>query len=249
MRLLGDAGGGRAHRPAGTGRARGGRAVLEGARRRRGAARSPRRRRAHVPLARAKRRRDRRRYEAERWAAPEQLPGAATAFAIAPDADEVVLWLPGPRALVVGDVLLGAADGGLRLCPPRGFRRASRGRAPSRHCSRCSSSRSSGSSPRTRSRCSRTHAKRSRKHSRRAPRHHVAHRSRGARALRIADAAVSARRATSSSSFGSGVSRTSSAIASGHAQPSFASSRATPGCSCTRASSLVSGWARAPRGR
>src|SRR5262249_4816440 len=30
---------------------------------------------------------------------------------------EVVYWLPEHRALVAGDVLLGAKDGGLRMCP------------------------------------------------------------------------------------------------------------------------------------
>jgi glyoxylase-like metal-dependent hydrolase (beta-lactamase superfamily II) len=32
-------------------------------------------------------------------------------------ATEVVFWIPAQRALVPGDVLLGADDGGLRLCP------------------------------------------------------------------------------------------------------------------------------------
>ena len=31
--------------------------------------------------------------------------------------DEAVLWLPQPRALVFGDVVLGADGGGVRLCP------------------------------------------------------------------------------------------------------------------------------------
>jgi hypothetical protein len=34
-----------------------------------------------------------------------------------PGADETMLWLPGPRALVPGDRLLGASGGGLRVCP------------------------------------------------------------------------------------------------------------------------------------
>jgi glyoxylase-like metal-dependent hydrolase (beta-lactamase superfamily II) len=42
--------------------------------------------------------------------------------------DEVVLWLPRPRALVAGDVLLGGKRKPLRVCPqgwlPRGVRRA-----------------------------------------------------------------------------------------------------------------------------
>jgi hypothetical protein len=32
-------------------------------------------------------------------------------------AGETVFWLPGPRALVPGDRILGAARGGLRMCP------------------------------------------------------------------------------------------------------------------------------------
>jgi glyoxylase-like metal-dependent hydrolase (beta-lactamase superfamily II) len=44
------------------------------------------------------------------------LPGEAEAFEVE-RADEVALWLPGPEALVVGDILLGR-EGGLRLCPP-----------------------------------------------------------------------------------------------------------------------------------
>jgi glyoxylase-like metal-dependent hydrolase (beta-lactamase superfamily II) len=30
---------------------------------------------------------------------------------------EVLYWLPGPRALVAGDVLLGTPEGGIRVCP------------------------------------------------------------------------------------------------------------------------------------
>ena len=33
-------------------------------------------------------------------------------------AGETMVWLPGPRALVPGDRLLGDHSGGLRLCPP-----------------------------------------------------------------------------------------------------------------------------------
>src|SRR4029078_3057189 len=33
-------------------------------------------------------------------------------------AGETMVWLPGPRALVPGDRLLGDAAGGLRPCPP-----------------------------------------------------------------------------------------------------------------------------------
>ena len=50
-------------------------------------------------------------------------------------ADEVLYWLPEQRALVTGDVILGARDGGVRVCPdswlpektsPQQFRKALR---------------------------------------------------------------------------------------------------------------------------
>jgi glyoxylase-like metal-dependent hydrolase (beta-lactamase superfamily II) len=47
--------------------------------------------------------------------ADSTLPGGIEAFD-AVRGNEVVLWLPGPRALVAGDVLLGR-EGTLRLCP------------------------------------------------------------------------------------------------------------------------------------
>jgi hypothetical protein len=34
-----------------------------------------------------------------------------------PDADETMVWLEGPRALIAGDRLIGAAGGGVRMCP------------------------------------------------------------------------------------------------------------------------------------
>lgn len=54
----------------------------------------------------------------------EELPGGVRCFETARDG-EVVYWLPSERALVVGDVLLGAGarpratDDPLRLCPAR----------------------------------------------------------------------------------------------------------------------------------
>jgi len=54
----------------------------------------------------------------------DELPGGIRAFQT-PRAAEVVYWLPGQRALAVGDVLLGAGakarptDDPLRLCPER----------------------------------------------------------------------------------------------------------------------------------
>jgi glyoxylase-like metal-dependent hydrolase (beta-lactamase superfamily II) len=46
----------------------------------------------------------------------DRLPGGIEWFE-AKRADEVVLWLPNPRALAAGDILLGR-EHGLRLCPP-----------------------------------------------------------------------------------------------------------------------------------
>jgi hypothetical protein len=44
------------------------------------------------------------------------LPGGVAAYATA-RSSEVVYWIPEHRAVVPGDVLLGDAEGGLRLCP------------------------------------------------------------------------------------------------------------------------------------
>jgi glyoxylase-like metal-dependent hydrolase (beta-lactamase superfamily II) len=46
----------------------------------------------------------------------DPLPGGVEAFATA-RASEVVYWVPEHRALVPGDVLLGAEGGGVRMCP------------------------------------------------------------------------------------------------------------------------------------
>jgi glyoxylase-like metal-dependent hydrolase (beta-lactamase superfamily II) len=60
----------------------------------------------------------------------DELPGGVRCFATARDG-EVVYWLPSERALVVGDVLLGAGakprptDEPLRLCPERWLGKAS----------------------------------------------------------------------------------------------------------------------------
>jgi hypothetical protein len=45
------------------------------------------------------------------------IPAGAETIRI-PRAGETMVWLPGPRALVPGDRLLGDGNGGLRLCPP-----------------------------------------------------------------------------------------------------------------------------------
>jgi glyoxylase-like metal-dependent hydrolase (beta-lactamase superfamily II) len=46
----------------------------------------------------------------------DALPGGIVAFPTV-RGSEAVYWIPAHRALVPGDVLLGAAGGGLRLCP------------------------------------------------------------------------------------------------------------------------------------
>ena len=46
----------------------------------------------------------------------DPLPAGIEAYATG-RGTEVVYWLPEHRALVPGDVILGADDGGLRLCP------------------------------------------------------------------------------------------------------------------------------------
>jgi glyoxylase-like metal-dependent hydrolase (beta-lactamase superfamily II) len=48
----------------------------------------------------------------------EALPGSVEPYDAA-RVDEAILWLPSHRALVVGDVMLGAERGGVRLCPAR----------------------------------------------------------------------------------------------------------------------------------
>jgi glyoxylase-like metal-dependent hydrolase (beta-lactamase superfamily II) len=50
------------------------------------------------------------------YRAGDLLPGGIVSFATA-RRGEVVFWLPGHRALVPGDVILGAEAGGVRLCP------------------------------------------------------------------------------------------------------------------------------------
>lgn len=52
------------------------------------------------------------------YAAGEELPGGVVAYETGRRSREVVLWLASHRALIVGDVLLGAGEGSARLCPP-----------------------------------------------------------------------------------------------------------------------------------
>jgi hypothetical protein len=61
------------------------------------------------------------RYEASTSRARTSLPTGVETVPIR-HAGETMVWLPGPRALVPGDRILGAEDGGLRLCPPSWLR-------------------------------------------------------------------------------------------------------------------------------
>ncbi len=54
---------------------------------------------------------------AERYGATVQEPPSGVERFPVPRGDEAIFWLPEPRALVPGDVLLGREDGALELCP------------------------------------------------------------------------------------------------------------------------------------
>jgi hypothetical protein len=56
------------------------------------------------------------RYGASTSRAKPNLPQGVESFMLR-RAGETVFWLSGPRALVPGDRILGAAGGGLRMCP------------------------------------------------------------------------------------------------------------------------------------
>ena len=58
-----------------------------------------------------------RRFDAGTSRAKAALPEGVQTVTIR-RAGETMVWLPGPRALVPGDRLLGDDDGGLRMCPP-----------------------------------------------------------------------------------------------------------------------------------
>jgi hypothetical protein len=64
------------------------------------------------------------RYGASTSRAKSNLPQGVESFMLR-RAGETVFWLPGPRALIPGDRILGATDGGLRMCAeswlPRGM--------------------------------------------------------------------------------------------------------------------------------
>jgi hypothetical protein len=52
----------------------------------------------------------------ERYGGTEELPDGVEAFPIK-GFGETLYWLPGPRALVPGDLLIGDGEGGIRMCP------------------------------------------------------------------------------------------------------------------------------------
>jgi hypothetical protein len=58
-----------------------------------------------------------RRFDAATTRAKASLPEGVETVTIR-RAGETMVWLPGPRALVPGDRLLGDGAGGLRMCPP-----------------------------------------------------------------------------------------------------------------------------------
>lgn len=53
---------------------------------------------------------------AARYGAGRTAPAGVVELGV-PSAEETVYWLPEPRALVVGDVLVGDGRGGVRVCP------------------------------------------------------------------------------------------------------------------------------------
>jgi hypothetical protein len=56
------------------------------------------------------------RYDASTSRAKRDLPSGVQSFVVR-GARETMFWLPGCRALIAGHRILGAPDGGLRLCP------------------------------------------------------------------------------------------------------------------------------------
>jgi hypothetical protein len=52
----------------------------------------------------------------ERYGGGEELPEGVEAFPIE-GFQETIYWLPEPRALVPGDLLIGDGEGGVRICP------------------------------------------------------------------------------------------------------------------------------------
>ena len=52
----------------------------------------------------------------ERYGAGDETPAGVVPCLVLPEIEETLWWLPAERALVVGDVLLGAAEG-VSVCP------------------------------------------------------------------------------------------------------------------------------------
>jgi hypothetical protein len=59
---------------------------------------------------------------AARYGADVSVPAGAVTHPT-PREDEIVVWLPGPRALLFGDVMVRSADGELTICPESWVRR------------------------------------------------------------------------------------------------------------------------------
>jgi glyoxylase-like metal-dependent hydrolase (beta-lactamase superfamily II) len=55
---------------------------------------------------------------AARYGAGREPPAGVELFPVERGYEEVIFWLPEHGALVPGDALLGAAESGVRLCPP-----------------------------------------------------------------------------------------------------------------------------------
>jgi hypothetical protein len=62
------------------------------------------------------------RYGASSSRAKHSLPEEISPFPV-PGAGETMFWLPEHRVLIPGDRILGADEGGLRLCPESWMRR------------------------------------------------------------------------------------------------------------------------------
>ena len=57
----------------------------------------------------------------ERYGGGEERPDGVEAFPVE-GFQETILWLPEPRALVPGDLLIGDGEGGIRMCPESSLR-------------------------------------------------------------------------------------------------------------------------------
>ena len=83
------------------------------------------------------------RYDGVKLRHDAQMPAGVDALAF-PRFDETMFWLPGPRALVAGDRLIGDGASGVRVCPVSwlGYLPGRTGSTScARRCGRCSSCR------------------------------------------------------------------------------------------------------------